>query len=182
MKNNLIINYKTKRQKIAIFSLLLGIMVLSLTIFDFTSVHAKYTSGMFDGASSVEECEEINRECIKGANGEGERVVCQTKNDDCKKNIASNNNSNGPPATTIIPDKYASIMGLLKLTVSILTGLVGILAVVMTVMAGVIYATAGESAEKVQKAKTMITQIVIGLVLYAFAVAFINFLVPGGVF
>jgi len=49
-------------------------------------------------------------------------------------------------------------------------------------VAGVIYGTAGDREDRVKLAKTMITNTVIGILLYVFMTVILNFLVPGGVF
>lgn len=80
------------------------------------------------------------------------------------------------------PPDQDGIMWLLKLAIKILSGLVGAVAVVMFIFAGVSYAAAGDSAEKVQKAKDMMRNTVIGILLYLFMFAILNFIIPGGVF
>lgn len=74
------------------------------------------------------------------------------------------------------------IIYLLKRTVYILYGVVGVLATVMIIAAGVIYATAGDSEDKVKTAKTMIKNTVIGILLFMFMSMILEFLIPGGVF
>ena len=74
------------------------------------------------------------------------------------------------------------IIYLLKRAIYILYGVIGVLAVVMIIVAGVIYATAGDSDEKVRTAKTMIKNTVIGIILFMFMTIILEFLIPGGVF
>lgn len=74
------------------------------------------------------------------------------------------------------------IIALLKEAIKILYLVIGILAVVMVMVAGAIYAMAGDSEERVKTAKTMIKNTVIGILLYVFMTVILNFLVPGGVF
>lgn len=71
---------------------------------------------------------------------------------------------------------------LLIIALNILTAGVGIAAVGGLVYAAVLYASARESADQVQKAKTIIRDVVIGLVAYAGMYLIINFLIPGGIF
>ena len=52
----------------------------------------------------------------------------------------------------------------------------------MIIVAGVIYATAGDSDEKVRTTKTMIKNTVIGIILFMFMTIILEFLIPGGVF
>ena len=86
------------------------------------------------------------------------------------------------PGTTQDPIETNPIFTLLREAVKFLSGLIGVLAVIMFIAAGVVYASAGDSSDKVRQAKTMMTNTVIGIALYVFLVAIINFLVPGGVF
>lgn len=74
------------------------------------------------------------------------------------------------------------IIYLLKRAIYIFYGIIGVLAVVMIIVAGVIYATAGDSDEKVRTAKTMIKNTVIGIILFMFMTIILEFLIPGGVF
>jgi hypothetical protein len=64
----------------------------------------------------------------------------------------------------------------------ILTGAVGIAAVGALIYAGILYSAAGGEAGQVQKAKTIITDTVIGIVCYAGMIIILNFIIPGGVF
>ena len=74
------------------------------------------------------------------------------------------------------------IINLLQQAVKVLYGVIGVLAVVVIMVAGVIYGTAGDREDRVKLAKTMITNTVIGILLYVFMTVILNFLVPGGVF
>lgn len=74
------------------------------------------------------------------------------------------------------------IIYLLKRAIYILYGVIGVLAVVMIIVAGVIYTAAGDSDEKVRTAKTMIKNTVIGIILFMFMTIILEFLIPGGVF
>jgi hypothetical protein len=56
-------------------------------------------------------------------------------------------------------------------------GVVGIVFVVLVVYAGVLYMTAQGEAGKVEKAKTMLTQAVIGIVIIVLAYAISNFVI-----
>lgn len=63
-------------------------------------------------------------------------------------------------------DKEDGIMNLLKWVLRILTGLVGIAAVGGVIWAGILYTSAGDKADQVKKAKTIIIDVVIGIVAY----------------
>lgn len=75
-----------------------------------------------------------------------------------------------------------AIIDVLKQVIKILTVGVGILAAGAVVVGGIIYATASGEPAKLQTAKTIWTNTVIGLIMYAFLYGFTNFLIPGGVF
>ena len=64
----------------------------------------------------------------------------------------------------------------------LLSALVGVVAVISIIMAGVQYASSADDPSTVSKAKTRIFNTVIGLVAYIFLFAFFEYLVPGGIF
>lgn len=70
---------------------------------------------------------------------------------------------------------------LLIAIIQILTAGVGIAATGALVYAGVLYASAGGTADQVSKAKKIITDTVIGLIVFGLMFLLLNFLIPGGV-
>jgi hypothetical protein len=68
------------------------------------------------------------------------------------------------------------------LVVNILTGGVGVLAIMGIIYASILYTTAGGSKEQIEKAKGVIMNVVIGVVAFLLMFSFVNFLVPGGLF
>lgn len=74
------------------------------------------------------------------------------------------------------------IWALLLIVLNIMTAGVGILAVGGIVYGSILYTTAEDKADQVKKATDIITNVVIGLILFAFMWAGLNFIVPGGVF
>jgi hypothetical protein len=74
-----------------------------------------------------------------------------------------------------------TISDLIKMTVSILTVIIGIVATGGIAYAALLYASAKDDQNKVSNALTIIRNIVIGLLLYGFTIAIINWLIPGGV-
>lgn len=74
------------------------------------------------------------------------------------------------------------IWALLIMVLNILTAGVGIVAVAGIVYGSILYTTAEDKADQVQKAISIIRNVVIGLVLFALMWAGLNFIVPGGVF
>jgi hypothetical protein len=83
------------------------------------------------------------------------------------------------PATKDVKDN--AIFDLLKLVLKFMTAGVGIAAVGGIVYAAVLYTSAGDAMDQVKKSKTIITDVVIGLVAYALMFLLLNWLIPGGV-
>jgi hypothetical protein len=63
----------------------------------------------------------------------------------------------------------------------LLSGLVGIVAVISIIFAGIQYASSADDPGTVTKAKQRIFNTVIGLVAYIFLFAFLEYLIPGGI-
>jgi len=74
------------------------------------------------------------------------------------------------------------VWGLLLLVINILTAGVGLAAVGGIIYGSILYTSAGGSQEQVKKAMGIITNVVIGIIAYALMFAFLNFLIPGGLF
>lgn len=74
------------------------------------------------------------------------------------------------------------IWALLLIAINIMTAGVGVLAVAGIVYGSIMYTTAEDKADQVKKATDIITNVVIGLVVFALMWAGLNFLIPGGVF
>lgn len=79
-------------------------------------------------------------------------------------------------------DGKDGIEAILSLVITILTFGVGALATFGIVVSGIQYMTAQDNVEKMKKAKNRILQIVIGIFLYTVLWAFLNWLLPGGIF
>lgn len=74
------------------------------------------------------------------------------------------------------------VWALLLIALNILTAGVGIIAVGGIVYGAILYTTAEDKADQVKKATDIITNVVIGLVMFGLMYAGLNFIVPGGVF
>lgn len=119
----------------------------------------------------------------------------QNGNQNQNGNNTNNNNQNGSTTTGpgecggtktgVISCKedagIAAIGGLIKFAVNTLTIIIGIVAVGGIGYAAILYAGARDNQSQVQNAIAIIRNIIIGLVLYGFTIAIINWLVPGGV-
>lgn len=78
--------------------------------------------------------------------------------------------------------KDSGIWKLLLTVINILTAGVGVAAVAGIVYGSILYASAADSSEQVKKAISIIVNVVVGLLAYAFMYAFLNFIIPGGLF
>ena len=65
---------------------------------------------------------------------------------------------------------------------TVLSAIVGVGAIIMTIVAGLQYSASRDNPQGVQAAKLKITNVVIGLAAYIFLWAFLNWLIPGGPF
>lgn len=83
-------------------------------------------------------------------------------------------------STTDIKD--TGIWGILMLVINILTAGVAVAAVAGIVWGSILFTTATGSPEQFKKARMVILNTVIGIVLYGAMFSFLNFLIPGGIF
>lgn len=74
-----------------------------------------------------------------------------------------------------------TINDLIRIGVIVLTVLIGIVAVAGIAYAAILYASARDNQSQVSESITIIRNIVIGLLLYGFTIAIINWLLPGSV-
>lgn len=119
----------------------------------------------------------------KQQQGSDQSSAQNPNNNQAKKSAGNNGCGTDTSIVRCDPDSDENpIINLLQQTVRILYGVIGVLAVVVIMIAGVVYGTAGDREDRVKLAKTMITNTVIGILLYVFMTVILNFLVPGGVF
>lgn len=76
----------------------------------------------------------------------------------------------------------SSVFQIVVWVLRIMTGAVGIAAIGALIYAGMMYSSASGDSAQVSKAKTVITDTVIGLVVYGFMFIILNWLIPGGIF
>lgn len=76
----------------------------------------------------------------------------------------------------------SGVWGLLLLGVNILTAGVGVAAVAGIVIGSVMYMTAGGSPERIKKANIFLSNVILGIIVYAVMYAFLNYIIPGGLF
>lgn len=77
---------------------------------------------------------------------------------------------------------HSAIWYLLIMILNILTAGIGVAAVIGIIVASILYASAEDKADQVHKAKMMIWNIVLGLIMYLAMYVFLQFIIPGGVF
>ena len=93
----------------------------------------------------------------------------------CKNTTASNAAINKCVSNNQIVKDLQSIVDALSAGVAIII-------VIMIIIGGIQYMAAGDSAEQVGKAKRRITNALIALAAFLFIDAFVQWLVPGGIF
>ena len=74
-----------------------------------------------------------------------------------------------------------TINDLIRIVIIVVTVLIGIVAVGGIAYGAVLYASARDNQQQITQARTVIRNIIIGVVLYGFTIAIINWLVPGSV-
>lgn len=75
----------------------------------------------------------------------------------------------------------AAIGDLIRIAVTVMTVLIGVVATGGIAYGAILYASARDNQAQVSSALTIIRNVVIGLILYGFTIAIINWLIPGGV-
>ncbi len=88
--------------------------------------------------------------------------------------------------TSIIPVDCSTggnpIWGLLLMVINILTAGIGIVAIGGVIYAAILWTTAEDKNAQIVKSKETIFNVVVGLIAFALLYAFLQFLIPGGVF
>lgn len=74
-----------------------------------------------------------------------------------------------------------AISSLIKIAVTVLSVMIGTVAVGGLAYAAVIYASARDNQDQITQARTIIRNIILGLVLYVFTIVIVNWLIPGGI-
>ena len=89
---------------------------------------------------------------------------------------------NKDPASTCQTETgICNINQYIEIFINILSGLVGVVVVMVIIIGGIQYATAGDEPGKIQAARQRITKALIALLVFIFLYAFLQYLVPGGV-
>ncbi|QHN42265.1 hypothetical protein GII36_00090 [Candidatus Mycosynbacter amalyticus] len=115
--------------------------------------------------------------CPQGSSGTVNGVTCSGAKEcgGVKTAIISCTESGGNDV------QNSGILGILKLVVRVLAIGVGVVAVAGIGWGAIQYATAQDNAGQINEAISIIRNVIIGLVAFAFMTVFLNFIVPGGV-
>lgn len=107
--------------------------------------------------------------CPKGQTGPGVDGLCQDKS---------------TPVVSISDSaiKNNGIWVILVLVINIMSAGIGVAAVGGIIYGSILYSTGGGNAETTKKARTIIFNVLIGLLMYAVMYAFLNYMIPGGMF
>lgn len=74
------------------------------------------------------------------------------------------------------------IVGYIITFINVLSGLVGVVIVIMIAVGGIQYTTARDDPQAVAAAKARIRNAILALVFYLFGFSFLQWLIPGGIF
>lgn len=137
------------------------------------SVHAAIPITCPDGyETNVVRSEDVASACENhqdGVQGNDDREAQVRYEQDCTEDGELNQDNCG-------------IIAYIVTFINILSGLVGIVVVIMITVGGIQYAAAGSNPQAVAAARKRISNAVLALVLYIFMFAFLQWLVPGGIF
>jgi hypothetical protein len=97
----------------------------------------------------------------------------KAKKDDCKIDT---------DAGETLSSENCGIIKLVVVITNILSGIAGLVIIGTIIFGGVQYSMAGPDPSKVQAAKHKITTALLALVLFIFGYAFLQWIVPGGLF
>lgn len=89
------------------------------------------------------------------------------------------------PAIKCVPDDPGTggpIMFYLRLVIKFISGLFGLMIVLMVIVGGLQYMTSAGSPSAVESAKKRLANAALGLVLFILLFGIVNYLIPGGVF
>ena len=106
-------------------------------------------------------------------------MVAPTVLADCGGTKTSIVNCNQGGGTTV---ESTGIWGLLILVINILSAGVVIAAIGGVVYGSIMYTTSGGSVEQTKKARAIIANTIVGIVLFLAMSAFLNYIIPGGMF
>lgn len=125
-----------------------------------------------------------NGECEDGGKVDAKTGKCPNGDDPILAGTDGTGKNCGQAETVLITCSgtgVGAIGDVLRIVITVLSVLIGVAAVGGLAWASVLYAKAEDSEGNTKESKELIRNIVIGLLLYGFMIAIINWLVPGGV-
>jgi len=114
--------------------------------------------------------------CVLDTNGDGKVDEADSTEDGSCKVPSDCNEADS------LNEENCALVGRILDIINVMAGLVGVIVVLMVVIGGIQYSTAGSDPQKVAGAKKRISNAVIALVAFIFMWAFLQWIVPGGVF
>lgn len=81
-----------------------------------------------------------------------------------------------------LDDQNCKILLYLRIFINILSAMVGIVITAVIVIAGIQYSSAGNDPQKISSARNRIVNALLALVTFIFMYAFLQWIVPGGIF
>ena len=115
--------------------------------------------------------------CYSQCNSENPASGCVTCNGNgCEDSAAKPNATCNKSSGCNLVDKYINPL------INTLSLIFGLIAVASIIMGGIQFTTSEGDPQKAAKAKSRISKTIIALFAYAFLYAFLQFLVPGGIF
>lgn len=143
--------------------------------------------------SGKEDCQKKRADDFKAkktASSNGGAVVISAQHEGTDGGVCGNENSGSSVETKFNfgclgndgPDSMGAIEDLLYSLIRFLSVGVGVVLVMFIILAGIQYSASEGNPEATQGAKNKIRDAIIGLFIYLIAFAFVQFLVPGGIF
>ena len=132
-------------------------------------------------AGTIEACiqNEIRQQCSGMSADAAERCAAQLR---AETTTASQGNFEADCKSGNLNKDNCGIIAYIVLFTRVLSGLVGIVVVIMIAVGGIQYAAAGPDPSAVVAARKRIINALIALVFYIFMFSFLQWLVPGGIF
>jgi hypothetical protein len=179
---------KTMKHILTKYSRIAILMVMAVAIVSTTYGSAAWADPMRNVA-----CKDGKTITVPGSDSRSDQEICKSNGGAKVVPTASTGDTSAPTCAVLPQDicnaattkgtdvKKTGVYLLLVWVLNIMTAGVGIAAVGALVYAGVLYASAEGKSDQVAKAKQIITNTVVGIVVYALMFLVVNWLVPGGV-
>lgn len=164
-------------QKLKFFIITLGLLALIPIAASGSHVQAAYCTN----TATDKACNQCSSQACDNGRPTKKAADCPSGKIDPTDNSKCLALGNGCDQTTGICSNNPIVKDLNDV-VNVLSGLVGVAVVGAIILGGIQYAMAGDKAEAVSAAKKRIINGVIALVAFLFIFAFLQWLIPGGIF